>query len=93
MVISLKEEFYSHADALIGIYNEVSCAVIYIIILYPDEQRQMRSNDTLGNTPFQLISDFFHVNKMLSVLSMLSKLPPGVCVLGGGGGGGGQQAR
>ena len=28
---------------------------------------------------------------VLSVLSMLSKLPPGVCVLGGGGGGG-QQA-
>ena len=48
----------------------------------------MSSNDTLGNTPFQLISDFFHVNKVLSVLSMLSKLPPGVCVLGGGGGGG-----
>ena len=42
----------------------------------------MRSNDTLGNTPFQLISDFFHVNKVLSVLSMLSKLP-----VGGGGGG------
>ena len=48
------------------------------------------SNDTLGNTPFQLISDFFHVNKVLSVLSMLSKLPPGVCWRGGGGGG--QQA-
>ena len=48
----------------------------------------MHSSDTLGNTPFQLISDFFHVNKVLSVLSMLSKLPPGVCVGGGGGGGG-----
>lgn len=24
VVISLKEEFYSHADALIGIYSEVS---------------------------------------------------------------------
>ena len=23
----------------------------------------VRSNDTLGNTPFQLISDFFHVNQ------------------------------
>ena len=34
----------------------------------------MRSNDTLGNTPFQLISDVFHVNKVLSVLSMLSEL-------------------
>ena len=42
----------------------------------------MHSNDTLSNTPFQLISDFFHVNKVLSILSMLSKLPPG----GGGGG-------
>ena len=54
----------------------------------------MRSNDTLGNAPFQLISDLFHVNKVLSVLSMLSKLPPGVCwnLEGGGGGGGGQQA-
>ena len=45
----------------------------------------MCSNDTLGNTLFQLISDFFHVNKVLSVLSMLSKLPPWG-VLGGGGG-------
>ena len=39
----------------------------------------MCSNDTLGNTPFQLISDFFHVNKVFSVLSMLSK----GCVGGG----------
>ena len=47
---------------------------------------------SLVDTPFfQLISGFFHVNKVLSVLSMLSKLPPGVC-WGGGGGGGGQQA-
>ena len=54
----------------------------------------MHSNDTLGNTPFQLISDFSYVNhKVFSVLSMLSKLPPGVCWrLEGGGGGGGQQA-
>ena len=49
----------------------------------------MCSNDTLVDTPFQLISGFFHVNKVLSVLSMLSKLPPGVCWRGGGGGGGG----
>ena len=33
----------------------------------------MRSNDTLGNTPFQLISDFFMLIKVFSVLSMLSK--------------------
>ena len=44
----------------------------------------MRSNDTLVDTPFQLISGFFHVNKVLCVVSMLSKLP----VLGEGGGGG-----
>ena len=43
-------------------------------------------HDTLVDTPFQLISDFFHVNKVLSVLSMLSKRPLGV--VGGGGGGG-----
>ena len=49
----------------------------------------MRSNDTLVDTPFQLISGFFHVNKVFSVVTMLSKLPPGVCWRGGGGGGGG----
>ena len=32
------------------------------------------------------ISDFCHVNR---VVSMLSKLPPVVCLRGGGGGGGG----
>ena len=55
---------------------------ICIIILYPDQRRPttVRSNGTLGNTPFQLISDFFHVNKVLSVLSTLNKR---VC-LGGG---------
>ena len=40
----------------------------------------LHSNDTLGNTPFQLISDFFHVNQ-----GVLCKLPPGVCWRGGGG--------
>ena len=45
----------------------------------------VRSNDTMVDTPFQLISGFFHVNKVLSVLSMLRKLPPGVCWGGGGG--------
>ena len=49
------------------------------------------SNDTLVDTPFQLISGFFHVNQGVSVLSMLSKLPPGVCWRGGGGGGGGNR--
>ena len=38
---------------------------IYIIILDPDERRPttVRSNDTLVDTPFQLISGFFHVNQ------------------------------
>ena len=39
----------------------------------------VHSNDTLGNTHFQLISDFFYVNQGV--------LPPGVCWKGGGGGG------
>ena len=42
----------------------------------------VRSNDTLVDTPFQLISGFFHVNQC--VLSMLNKLPPGVCWRGEG---------
>ena len=50
---------------------------------------------TLVDTPFQLISGFFHVNEVFCVLSMLNKLPPAVCwgggVLGGGGGGGGNR--
>ena len=39
--------------------------LVYIILLYPDERRPttMRSNDTLVDTPFQLISGFFHVNQ------------------------------
>ena len=41
------------------------CVIIYIIILDPDDQRMttMHSNDTLVDTPFQLISGFFHVNQ------------------------------
>ena len=36
-----------------------------VILLYPDERRPttVRSNDTLVDTPFQLISGFFHVNQ------------------------------
>ena len=39
--------------------------IIYIILLYPDQRRPttVRSNDTLVDTPFQLISGFFHVNQ------------------------------
>ena len=51
----------------------------------------MRSNNTLVDTSFQPISDFFHINQGVRVLSMLNKLPPGVCGGGGGGGGGGGQ--
>ena len=47
------------------------------------------SNDTLVDTPFQLISASFLLIKVFCVLSMLNKLPPGVCWRGGGGGGGG----
>ena len=50
----------------------------------------MCSNDTLVDTPFQLISGFFHVNQGVCVVSMLNKLPQG-CVGGGGGGGGGNR--
>ena len=41
------------------------CDTSYIILLYPDERRPttVRSNDTLVDTPFQLISGFFHVNQ------------------------------
>ena len=49
------------------------------------QQTTMRSNDTLGNTRFQLISDFFHVNKVFSVEQASSR---GVLEGGGGGGGG-----
>ena len=64
---------------------------IYIIILDPDERRPttMRSNDTLVDTPFQLISGFFHVNQGVCVAEQASSR--GV-LDGGGGGGGGQQA-
>ena len=55
--------------------------VIYIIILDPDERRRrpttVRSNDTLVDTPFQLISGFFHVNQGVLCCA-------GVCWRGGG---------
>ena len=54
----------------------------------------MRNNDTLVDTPFQLISGFFHVNKVFySVVTMLNKLSPGVFWRGGGGGGGNRLAK
>ena len=61
--------------------------LVYIIILDPDDRQRLtttvRSNDTLVDTPFQLISGFFHVNQGVCVLSMLNKLPPSVCWRGG----------
>ena len=62
-------------------------AILYNITLspLPPPPPPNGSNDTLGNTPFQLISDFFHVNQgVYNVVSMLSKLPPGMCWRGGG---------
>ena len=51
---------------------------INIIILDPEEQPMtMRSNDTLVDTPFQLISGFFHVNQGVLCCA-------GVCWRGGG---------
>ena len=49
-------------------HTKFSHSKIYIIILDPDERRRpttttVRSNDTLVDTPFQLISGFFHVNQ------------------------------
>ena len=50
----------------------------------------MHSNDTLVDTPFQLIIvASFMLIRVFCVVSMLNKLPPGVCWRGGGGGGGG----
>ena len=66
--------------------------MIYIILLYPDERRPMtvRSNDTLVDTPFQLISGFFHVNQGI-LCSEHAEQASSRGVLEGGGGGG-QQA-
>ena len=51
----------------------------------------MRSNDTLVDTPFQLISGFFHVNQGVLCCEHAEQASSRG-VLGGGGGGGGQQA-
>ena len=56
----------------------------------------MLSNDTLGNTPFQLISDLFHVNQGVQCFEHAEQdSSRGVLEgreRGGGGGGGGQPA-
>ena len=46
----------------------------------------MRSNDTLVDTPFQLISGFFHVNQGI-LCSEHAEQARGVLEEGGGGGG------
>ena len=55
----------------------------------------MRSNDTLVDTPFQIISGFFHVNQGVLCFEHAEQASSrGVLVGGwggGGGGGGGQQ--
>ena len=51
----------------------------------------MRSNDTLVDTPFQLISGFFHVNQGI-LCSEHAEQASSRGVLERGGGGGGQQA-
>ena len=53
----------------------------------------MHSNDTLVDTPFQLISGFFHVHQCFEHASKAEQASSMQgCVGGGGGGGGGQQA-
>ena len=42
-------------------HNFEKSKISIIIILDPDDD--VRSNDTLVDTPFQLISGFFHVNQ------------------------------
>ena len=62
---------------------------IYIILLYPDERRPttVRSNDTLVDTPFQLISGFFHVNQGILCSEHAEQASSrGVLERGGGGG-------
>ena len=46
----------------------------------------MRSNDTLVDTPFQLISGFFHVNQGVLCCEHAEQASSRGCVGGGGGG-------
>ena len=52
----------------------------------------MHSNDTLVDTPFQLISEFFHVNQGILCFEHAEQASSRGVLKGGGGGGGGQQA-
>ena len=54
----------------------------------------VRSNNTLANTPFQLISDFFHVNQGVYCLEHAEQASSrGVFGREGGGGGGNRLAK
>ena len=48
----------------------------------------VRSNDTLVDTPFQLISDFFHVNQGVYCCEHAEQASSRGVLEGGGGGGG-----
>ena len=48
----------------------------------------MRSNDTLVDTPFQLISGFFHVNQGVLCYEHVEQASSRGVLEGGGGGGG-----
>ena len=49
----------------------------------------VRSNDTLVDTPFQLISGFFHVNQGVLCSEHAEQASSSGVLEGGGGGGGG----
>ena len=51
----------------------------------------MRSNDTLVDTPFQLISGFFHVNQGVLCFEHAEQASSRGVLEGGGGGGGGNR--
>ena len=51
----------------------------------------MGSNDTLVDTPFQLISDFFHVNQGVLCFEHAEQASSRSMLGGGGGGGGGNR--
>ena len=65
-VLEFKARSEWKMDSIISMHTVLFHALLsYIILLYPDERRPttVRSNDTLVDTPFQLISGFFHVNQ------------------------------
>ena len=55
--------------------------------LFQRRTTTLRSNDTLVDTPFQLISGFFHVNQGVLCCEHAEQASSRGCVKGGGGGG------